>query len=539
MIAKKNKLFFLVTFLALFFIHCGSKKSSGPATNKKIGPVESAVIKSSSLYKIPARILLSVGYLESRLESSKSSTTYQTDPQAEEQMLSLYHGETAFGLTWEELDLEKNKDRETLAIQIENYARWLTQKLAHSGIKLNPNPITAEDKFQWIWEISQLHRKGVRNSRNVQVIFAKELIQILNAGFIWQDKNSHELIRLEKEQVPLKIESFNTSSQNLFNLDLDYAEIDRAQFFALSEFNPYDGNKPKRILVTHCPFTLSTCLDIQQTENENGEAFLGAHYIIPSTFEPLDKSMHMDRVLQVNSHAKIVNLTNEKGEKIEINDAIVIMLVGSSGRYVNGVRQSADPTWFNSLQLKYLGRVVNDLCAYLEKTAGVNRNECSNPKHENGVKFQVQGNHEKILWGDIPDFDELIFSSYIFSPEGLGGELKFIFENGKKEFLAKDPITLNLEMQLRAKLIEIEELVRCPDHKNLTWYRIRRENIRSTNKVKITDNIYDKGPNENGEHFYRALLYGNKNELMGWAIDRIMVQGFDDDNGTVAPKVCN
>ena len=90
-------------------------------------------------------------------------------------------------------------------------------------------------------------------------------------------------------------------------------------------------NIPTGILVTHCPFDVSTCLALQSTKaNNTKQVRLGAHYIIPSDTEALR------RPIKILPHREPVLLTDPQGGIMTVTNRIVVMLTGKSGRYVEG-----------------------------------------------------------------------------------------------------------------------------------------------------------------------------------------------------------
>jgi hypothetical protein len=41
--------------------------------------------------------------------------------------------------------------------------------------------------------------------------------------------------------------------------------------------------------------------------------------------------------------------------------------------------------------------------------------------------------------------------------------------------------------------------------------------------------LYDQGPNENGQHYIRALVFDSEGGLMGWAVQDFFLTAYDTD----------
>ena len=107
--------------------------------------------------------------------------------------------QTAFGISKVELGIGDSVQA-TLVDQAQAYSSWLKAKLNDAGVKLPLFTETTEDKIRWIWEISQYHRVGTRVRNDVRSIFARELVDIMNKGFYWQDNKTGQTVFF-----PLKI----------------------------------------------------------------------------------------------------------------------------------------------------------------------------------------------------------------------------------------------------------------------------------------------------------------------------------------------
>lgn len=541
------KRFAVLAFLASavpFAASCGKdEKSKGGGGAPPVGQVEGAFLTAARATGVPPRFLMAVAYLESGLSAKAGSAHYvSTEGEGKPVSRGTEMTETAFGLSYEELGLDPMKaSSATLPVQIEAYARYVATKTA--GMNLVAAPVTDEDKYYWIENLANIHRQGLKRTdghvdrRNVQIIFATELIQILNYGFLWQDPDHNgEKLELTKESPPLSVDRFPPNGKQWFQLDLvDMEEATNAVFMPLAT-NPANefANHPKRIEVIHCPLTLSACLELQTGMNDQDDkVHLAAHYIIPS-----DESV-FKRVIQVAKHKDVVILTDKLGEHRPVTDAIVIMLAGSSGRIVDGRRDPALPTWFKDKQLRDMGATINDLCTRLAQKdpANVSREACLATSGDNGVQFRHQDSAEEYRWGDIPDFDATIFKAYVASPGGLGTELGWVWPGDKKRFNKGEQIGLNLTFNATVQTVEIEHLVRCKSGQ-VAWESIVKQAVRGETHFAVTDRQFDGGPNRNGEQFYRARAYGKDGKLIGWNIDRAVLANFEKDVVLAPDSTC-
>ncbi len=508
---------------------CGEKKGSSGG-GRAMGTIEAKFYETARTYKVPARFMMAVAYMESRLTPNPSTSIYLTDddPDAEESQKGLEIAETAFGLSLQKIGISEAAS-DSLSEQIESYGKWLSSYLVERNIQLSENPNTPSEKFDWIWEMAAAHRSSSTHSRNVRVIFAKELINILNKGFIWQDPATGETIKFQKESGEIKIETFPQDKQNLFQLTTQRPEVDSAQYLRLGRVNSETiENKPKYVYVIHCPFSFSACLELQHQESDD-DVRLEAHYIIPPNDDITPEAF------QVSKHHNAVKVTDKRGRTDFVTDAVVIMLTGQSGRIVNGFRDPGHPTWFSKWQLEQMGNIVNDVCISLENDGYVSTQECL--KEGTGVRFQIQGSSENFRWGDIADFDPLIFYSYIYKPGGLDGETVFELSNQTGEYQAGQEIPIKLLFNRQVKHIELERLVRCQDQK-LTWALISREEVRSQSQFTFLKKLWDSGANGDGSQYLRAKVYNQDNELIGWDISEIILKGYEKEASAIAPDAC-
>ena len=217
-------------------------------------------------------------------------------------------------------------------------------------------------------------------------------------------------------------------------------------------------------------------------------------------------------------------------------DAMVVILVGNSGRYVQGKRIPAIPTWMTGNQLRLLGGLVNDICARLATDNKIDFNACISTGGANGVRFRNPAG-EDYRWGDIPDFDETIFKAHISNGGALQDSTAFEFAGERRQFNAGQKVPLTLRFGPRAKLIEIESLVRCSDQR-VVWAPEQTVQVRSLTKRTIEVEKNDSGPNDNGDHFFRARVLGVNGEVIGWAIDRIYLTNYEKAGNVAPSKYC-
>lgn len=504
-------------------------------------PVEAAFALSANEGGIPARFLMAVGYLESRLTPQNATANYVAtdnadDPVARGTVLT----QTAFAQTFATLGLDPAvEDSYVLEAQIRAYAEWIRKQI--SGLNLSNNPRTQEEKFYWVENLANLQRRGIAQRRNVQVLFARELIKILNEGFTWQDPRDGSKIVLAPEAPPIDIEKFPENGRNWFTLvELDSQIGVGATFLPLTtaSWNDEFENHPRRVEVIHCPLTLSGCLELQSRGAES-DIHLSAHYLIPAFSQnPKEKDL-INKAIQVAEHKKAIILTNSRGESYPVTDAIVIALVGNSGRMVGGHRQPAEPTWFSDRQLRQLGQLVVDLCQYMaqKNPQNVKYESCIATSGELGVQFSHQGESDQQRWGDIPDFDRSIFEAYLRSPTGLGSEVAFEFSNNRREFRAGEALKFNILFNATAQQVKVERLARCHDGTTV-WELLSNDDVRGKTRIPFEKVLFDSGPNRNGEQFFRARIYGQDSRLVGWHVNKAVIRQYETEPRFASEEYC-
>ncbi|MBI2601752.1 MAG: hypothetical protein HYW48_01740 [Deltaproteobacteria bacterium] len=518
-----------VTGLSFFFllslvVSCGDSGGKHGGSKGPESPVEQAFLESAAKYGLPPRLLMAVAYLESRMNPRKAFTLYG----AEEKGPVI--GQTAFGISRQDLRVAEGADGDSFKIQIAAYGQWLSEKL--KGLKLPKDPASSEEKFSWIWQVAQAHRQGSLAERDLRVLFAKELMEILNSGFTWQDAESKTVIQLPKESPVLQSKNFRDVPEDLLRLRTSPAQVFSARYFPLVQHSSGEEKiVPKGLEIIHCPFALSACLEAQGADS--GE-LIEAHYVLPQD------NTFFETPLQLTPHEIPLRRLRTDGV-ITKNDKVVIMLSGASGKMVGGSRLDANPLWLTKWQLHRLGELVVDVCAQLaydhRESLLLSKEECV--QVGKGVSFRTQGENDPYEWGDIDDYDHKIFTSYLSSPGGLSGETEFVFKTEQKIFEQGAPVPFHLAFQLDVRTLELEKLVRC-SHGRTVWSVIERIGVRSETKKEFERTFWDGGPNKNGEQFLRAKVRGKKGELKGWAMTTLMIKNFEteEDVESLDPPEC-
>ena len=511
---------------------CGNKKPTTAVEDPGKHPVKNSFELAASTHQLPLRFLMATAWVESRLVAASASATYRNLGDQNIAGLGLPITETAFGLTYKTLGLDPAaSESRALETQTLAYGAWLSARTKNLGLKAQLE--TDEDRYYWIENLARLHRAGLDGRRNVQVVFAQELIRTLNEGFVWQDSRTGERVTLPALEQPLRYEDLPKNGQNFLAFKEFEAEIFGATFLPLAtspagEFE----NRPKRIEVVHCPLALSACLQIQSGfDTVESDVHLGAHYIIPQ-----DQTI-LSKVIQVAGHEETVLLTDSLGQPRMVDDAIVVMLTGHSGRIVDGRRSDARPDWLSTAQVSRLAQVIREVCLKLsESNSSVKVEECRSPVGDHGVQFHRRG-IEEIRWGDIADFDAKIFAAHLSKPDGMTSEIAFEFDRESKTFRAGDDVSLTVLFSPEARRVDIERLARCSDGQ-VVWEVIRSLQVRGQNRSTIVERFFDSGPNGNGDQFIRARVHGQKNGLLGWTVDSLNMEDYEEDALPAASIAC-
>lgn len=523
--------FILLSALLALAAGCGSRKPGEGGGGPTAGKTETAFVDAAVQYGIPVRMLLAVAFKESGMNPLPGSSTYVTS----ENVLGISLAETAFGLSRKKIGLPEEDSSNVLEVQIDAYAKWVAEALEEKDLNLDPNSREPDELYNWIWQLAQLHRDGQNTRRNVQILFTMELMAKLNYGDFWQDPESGETINLEKESTPLSIDKFPAHIRENMRLFTGASDVYAAQYFELTWQQSNDlRNVPNHIRVIHCPFSLSACLELQNPTEEKDAIRLNAHYVIPP-----DKSV-VQKPLQIAQHRSVLLLTDNRGEPESVQDALIVMLTGNSGSYAKGQRIRTNPKWFNPYQLQQMGTIIRNVCPRIQ--ADINENldisKCVSPRGDGGIRFYHQGNSEQYQWGDIPDFDESIFQAYVDTPDALGGQARFQFPDGKNVYNATQPVSFNVRFIKGTAKVVLEHMESCPDGK-LIWAVKEQQLVRNTDVRGFQTTLFYKGPNGNGQHFFRTMVYDKEGNLQGWNIEDIYLRNYDDEFGPGAnPKEC-
>ena len=521
----RNFRFFTSLSISIFVIFaCGNRRhSSGAAASTTV--VEQAFLKTANDNQIPVRIMMAVGFMQSGLRPERSSVTYQLDGRAVS--LSPLPGESAFGISFADLGLSEGGDHD-LSEQIAAYGRYLRVKIGKDS--LPKNAVTAEEKMRWIWKLAGIHG-GENAKRNLTAVFSRGIMEILNSGFTVQSPDGL-VVHLDKEPVALKDDDFPENVRQDLMLDVYRSDIRSAYLFSLLKNGQSDViNQPTKIEVVHCPFSLSTCIQMQDTAETDGTPF-GAHYVIPAKSDST-----VPGILQFLHHDEAASLIGIDGKPEVVKDRIVVLLAGSSGRYTDGQRTFANPMWMTDFQLRLLGVAVSEICEALSRTNGVDRASCATIGGSSGVSFRTQTGNS-FLWGDIPDYNETIVSPYLIDADGVSANTSLSLSPDVIQ-TAGSPFRLVAGFQATARRIEFERLVRCPtpDHR-VVWEPIHQQQVRNVAQYSFDDNVwYDAGPNGTGDQFFRVKATGESGKFLGWSTKLVQSRGFDKAWVPEAPSI--
>jgi hypothetical protein len=502
---------------------CGqdTKKKAPPAA--PLGDVAQVFHDVSSRYKIPRDILMAVTYKESGFAAQPNRGIHDSDGS----LRGMLNGETAVGLPRSVLKLDDNPDNNSLRVQLEAYGALVREHLDAQHLELAPTLNSPDAVYDWAWQIAQVHSHGKEARKNVQILFAMETIETLNRGFLWQDAGTREKVELAPRNPPLTVESFSAPIQANLQLDTSISEIYMVDYLQLTygETGKID-NQPRRVIVVHCPLTLSSCLASQVQTPDAEHVMLGAHYIIPANEQLLKKPV------KILPHRAPVRLTDINGQQQLITDAIVIMLVGQSGHYMDGQRTQVEPAWYNRKQLQNMGKVIEGVCTLINRDdPSVAIEHCRTPQA--GLEFRTP-NGKAFRIGDIPDFEPTIFWSFARNPDDLSGDIELQLPPNQKLFPAGSSVTINLNFIRSTAKIDVQILERCPSGKTV-WSTINSMAVRNIDRKTIQVERFDQGPNLNGQQFLRALAYDASGRLMGWGTQDFFLSNYDA-TGTPGPN---
>ena len=491
--------------------NCGTPKKEATEV-APLTPLEQAFQTTAAKYHLPVRLLKAVAFLESRMNPSPSTVSYDG------QWIGPARGETAMGLSREVLHMQVDiTNREDFPRQLQAYGAWLASTV--KPLQLSESPQGNNALFKWIWQVAQLHYNG-KHAKNARALFARDLVSILNQGFTWQ--NQGQQVILAKENPTVSLDQVDRITQELLQVEtLGSGKIKSAALlpFGNREIHPPD-QKPEGILVQHCPFSFATCLDMQDEERDS--FYMGAHYLVPQSEELSGIP------LQINKHNVAVSMLDAHGKKTYSN-RIVVTLVGQAGRIIRGVRNPADPTWYTHWQLARLGNLIREICLDLEQTEGLNATTC-----QEDVQVQHTVADHAFRWGDVLDYEPLIFTHYAKNP-GTAGALsvkldRTIFEKG-------EAIPFHLTFPPLTQFVEIEQLVRCGEN-NLQWAVIDSQEVYNVDQLDSLKRFFRIGPNGDGQQFIRIKVYGDQQSLLGWDTRALFLTHFEKSSLGAWSSVC-
>ncbi|MBC7660854.1 MAG: hypothetical protein H7249_14245 [Chitinophagaceae bacterium] len=499
---------------------CGS--SSKKADDAPVlPPIQGSLNTTANSQRVPLNILAAVVYKESGLSASASKNLYGANLTSIGPTLA----ETAVGLSRATLGLDGSAESSTLPVQITAYGKWVRTQLDASHIDLPVSIDKPDDEYDWAWQIARMHYPDTTSPKNLQILFAMELIKVINTGFIWQDPNSDERLELKPRSTTLGISSFSPTVQANLQLDTRTSELFFVDYLQLSYYNDIGAqNRPTHIKVVHCPFTLSNCLASQL--DPNNPAPIQAHYVIPP-----DNSI-LPNPVKILQHTTPTKHLNNQGVIETTTDAIVIMLVGNSGRYIDSERTQINPNWYTKAQLKNLGKIVQGVCQILPKdNPTVTAETCS--ALGTGVVFANAALHPHFQYGDIPDYDESIFGSLVKNPDNLSGEVAAALPSPTHLYTAGTNIPVQFSFIKGTAKLEVQRLERCNSGKTI-WTTLQTLFLRSVDNKTVDLNFFDEGPNHNGQQFIRAMAYDGTGSFMGWATTDLFLNNYDK-SGTPGP----
>lgn len=495
-------------------------------------PLKRSFVRAAEQNHVPVQLLLATAWLESRMTASATGVVYDNDMR-----LGIQSTETAFGVPRHKLApfSKEEEDLAQLDAQVAAYARLVRAHLDDHSIQLNLNMQENKHVLAWVQELAKLQRTGDKHRNNTRSLFALEMLAVLNNGFEWRDPTSGEEILLPPHHQQLKRIHIPYPAQQFFNLRTTAAQLYQAHW--LLPTNPQvrrDENKPQRILVIHCPFSLSACLELQNAKQAEGSVALQAHYIIPANAAVIDYP------LQVAHHDRRMVVTAPDGQPEIQQNKIVIMLSGNSGRIVNNVRLAADPTWQNGFQLEWLGYMVRELCiAHLGLRSTSQMKSCGNPHHaDTRVEFRLnragtQANHR---WGEIADFDRNIYAAYLQQPQSLQTEFIWLDQRTNGKYHRGENIRLALPSNGRNWYV-LEKLVRCPNNK-LLYVPVAQSESNASRQQQFSVSFYDRGPNGDGTQFLRAKVF-KQQKLQAWAVGSLKIADYDQEVDSIYYEGCD
>lgn len=517
----------LLLITVVVSIQCGKKKKHHSDPGPSYSPLELAFVNASRAHGIPVRYLMAVGYLESEFNPEASKAIY-----GDSKAIGPSLKDSAFGIARSELGLSSDSTPD-LKIQIDSYANYVAKKM--SGLEMQANPTTLNEKFNWLWVLADIQRGNQHSESdhpNIKALYVMELIQLLNHGFTFIDPFNQEVVQFAKESPAIDPNQLqdNDPNKTLLHLNANKSNSQLADLFIQIRLNQQEELVPTGILVNHCPLSLSACLRLQvnEVENDGNGMYLGTHYLIPQ-----DSSLYA-KPIQVSLETNPVPILNPAGD-IQQSDKIIITLTGKSGFIGDSIRKSADPSWMSKWQLTQLGALIEDICARKSNVHDAIFDYKTCLTIGEGVHFQLtdQRQNHSYQWGDLVDYDAQIFAAHIKAYKGLPGDTQFDIATSTA-FTAGQPIPLKVNFQKVAKHLILERLVRCNGH--LKWQLVDTHRVASINQFQFETTALDQGPNQDGKQFFRVKVFGglsgdnpNNRELLGWDTVAIFQKAYNKD----------
>ena len=496
-------------------------------------PLKRSFATAATQNRMPVQLLLATAWLESRLTANAAGVVYDTDVR-----IGTQNAQTAFGVPQHKLVpfSRTEEDLTQLDAQVTAYARLVRAHLDDNSIKLDTNVNRNQHILAWVQALARLQRTGDQYRNNTRSLFALEMLAVLNSGFEWRDPTTGEEIVLPPHHQRLERVHIPYPAQQFFNLRTTAAQLYQAHWLLPTQPQVRRGeNRPRRILITHCPFSLSACLELQNAQQADNSVALQAHYIIPANANVIDYP------LQVAPHDRRLLVTTPDGQAELQQDKIVIMLSGHSGRIVDNVRVAADPTWQSGFQLEWLGYMVKELCtAHLGLRSTTQIQSCSNLQHtDTRVEFRVnqagpKANHR---WGEIADFDRNIYTAYLQQPQQLQTEFIWLDQRTNGKYSRGETIRLALPSNGRNWYV-LEKLVRCPNNGKLLYVPVTQSESNASGQQQFSVMFYDRGPNGDGTQFLRAKVF-KQDKLQAWAVGRLKIADYDQEADSIYYEGCD
>ena len=352
------------TFLSLIItvstsiLYLSCSNSSGSDGSGYQHPVLALVGEQAQKFSVPERMILSAALYESRFNPNPSSLNYLDLSTAQRKSLGFQNAENAFGISDKTLGLNPNSNFKS---QVKAYVKWLSTQVKDLGLAQDPQ--TPDEVFQWISTLARLHRPSSGAYLQNQVIWSKGFLEVYNSDALIRSPNSDDFLELAFPPKIIRSSDFSALGQEYFaNRPGFGARLAGAVKINLAVEPSFIKNSPNYIRVIHCPMNLSACLAAQESTDDNSDfAQLKAHYVIGSS-----EAESSNDIIEVLSPEYAVSATDYNGQKKVVDDAVVIMLTGISGRYTgDGLRTGANLFWFTADQLARLGETVRNVCYYL------------------------------------------------------------------------------------------------------------------------------------------------------------------------------